>query len=127
MARPKSRYPKLSDREAEIMGMLWKRGPLYVREILDSYPNPKPHFNTISTIVRILEDKGYVNHESISGSYRYFAVAEASDFAGRSLAQIIKNYFDGSARAAVSALVEEERISVDELREIIDMVEKNKS
>lgn len=127
MARPKSRYPKLSDREAEIMGMLWKRGPLYVREILDSYPDPKPHFNTISTIVRILEDKGYVNHESISGSYRYFAVAEASDFAGRSLAQIIKNYFDGSARAAVSALVEEERISVDELREIIDMVEKNKS
>lgn len=109
------------------MGMLWKRGPLYVREILDSYPDPKPHFNTISTIVRILEDKGYVNHESISGSYRYFAVAEASDFAGRSLAQIIKNYFDGSARAAVSALVEEERISVDELREIIDMVEKNKS
>ena len=127
MARPKSRYPKLSDREAEIMGMLWKRGPLYVREILDSYPDPKPHFNTISTIVRILEDKGYVNRESISGSYRYFAVAEASDFAGRSLAQIIKNYFDGSARAAVSALVEEERISVDELREIIDMVEKNKS
>lgn len=127
MARPKSRYPKLSDREAEIMGMLWKRGPLYVREILDSYPDPKPHFNTISTIVRILEDKGYVNHESICGSYRYFAVAEASDFAGRSLAQIIKNYFDGSARAAVSALVEEERISVDELREIIDMVEKNKS
>ena len=127
MARPKSRYPKLSDREAEIMGMLWKRGPLYVQEILDSYPDPKPHFNTISTIVRILEDKGYVNHESISGSYRYFAVAEASDFAGRSLAQIIKNYFDGSARAAVSALVEEERISVDELREIIDMVEKNKS
>lgn len=127
MARPKSRYPKLSDREAEIMGMLWKRGPLYVREILDSYPDPKPHFNTISTIVRILEDKGYVNHESISGSYRYFAVVEASDFAGRSLAQIIKNYFDGSARAAVSALVEEERISVDELREIIDMVEKNKS
>ena len=127
MARPKSRYPKLSDREAEIMGMLWKRGPLYVREILDSYPDPKPHFNTISTIVAIPEDTGYVNHESISGSYRYFAVAEASDFAGRSLAQIIKNYFDGSARAAVSALVEEERISVDELREIIDMVEKNKS
>lgn len=127
MARPKSRYPKLSDREAEIMGMLWKRGPLYVREILDSYPDPKPHFNTVSTIVRILEDKGYVNHESISGSYRYFAVAQASDFAGRSLAQIIKNYFDGSARAAVSALVKEEKLSVDELREIIEMVEKNKS
>lgn len=127
MARPKSKYPKLSDREAEIMSMLWKRGPLFVREILESYPDPKPHFNTVSTIVRILEDKGYVSHESISGSHRYYAVAQAADFAGRSLAQVIKSYFDGSARAAVSALVQEEKLSVDELREIIEMVEKNKS
>lgn len=127
MARPKSRYPKLSDREAEIMSMLWKKGPLFVREMLEGYPDPKPHFNTVSTIVRILEDKGYVSHESIGGSYRYYAVSQASDFAGRSLAQIIKNYFEGSASAAVSALVKEEKISVDELREIIDMVEKNKS
>lgn len=126
MARPKTKYPKLSDREAEIMSMLWKRGPLFVREILESYPDPKPHFNTVSTIVRILEDKGYVSHESISGSHRYYAVAQSADFAGRSLAQVIKSYFDGSARAAVSALVQEEKLSVDELREIIEMVEKNK-
>lgn len=127
MARPKSKYPKLSDREAEIMSMLWKSGPLFVRDILESCPDPKPHFNTISTIVRILEDKGYVSHESISGSHRYYAVAQASDFAGRSLAQVIKSYFNGSARAAVSALVQEEKLSVEELREIIDMVENNKS
>ena len=124
MARPKSRYPKLSDRETEIMGMLWKQGPLYVRQMVEGYPDPKPHFNTVSTTVRILEDKGYVGHESISGSHRYFAIAQASDFAERSLAQVIKSFFDGSARAAVSALVKEEKLSGEELREIIEMVEK---
>lgn len=126
MARPKLKYPKLSDREAEIMSMLWQRGPLFVREMLDDYPEPKPHFNTVSTTVRILEDKGYVGHEQIGGSYRYHAVAEASDFAGRSLAQVIKSYFNGSASAAVSALVEDEKLSVAELREIIRMLEQGK-
>ena len=62
MARPKSKYPRLSERELEIMSMLWQRGPLFVREMLDGYPDPKPHFNTVSTTVRILEDKGYVRH-----------------------------------------------------------------
>ncbi len=125
MKRKTEKYPKLTEREAEIMGMLWERGPLFVREMLESYPEPKPHFNTVSTTVRILEDKGYVGHEAVGGSHRYFAIAEASDFAGRSLAQVIKSYFRGSASAAVSALVEEERISVDELRQIIDMVENS--
>lgn len=81
----------------------------------------------MSTTVRILEDKGYVGHEQIGGSYRYYAVARATDFAGRSLAQVIKSYFNNSASAAVSALVEEEILSVDELREIIRIVEQGKT
>lgn len=127
MTRTKSSVPRLTEREAEIMEMLWQRGPLFVREMLAGYPDPKPHFNTVSTTVRILEDKGYVAHEAVGGSYRYYALAQSSDFAGRSLAQVIKSYFCGSAAAAVSALVKDEKITVDELRQIIDMVERNKS
>ncbi len=126
MTRPKSKYPRLTDREAEIMSLLWERGPLFVREMLESFPEPRPHFNTVSTTVRILEDKGYVGHEAIGGSHRYHAIAQASDFGGRSLAQVIKSFFNNSASAAVSALVEEEKISVEELRQIIDMVESRK-
>ncbi len=126
MTRPKSKYPRLTDREAEIMSLLWERGPLFVREMLESFPEPRPHFNTVSTTVRILEDKGYVGHEAIGGSLRYHAIAQASDFGGRSLAQVIKSFFNNSASAAVSALVEEEKISVEELRQIIDMVESRK-
>ena len=125
--RNTTKHPRLSEREDEIMSMLWQRGPLFVREMLGEYPDPKPHFNTVSTTVRILEDKGYVGHEQIGGSYRYYAVARATDFAGRSLAQVIKSYFNNSASAAVSALVEEEILSVDELREIIRIVEQGKT
>ena len=124
MPRSNSKYPKLTEREAEVMEQLWERGPLTVRQLLEAYPDPKPHVNTVSTMVRILEDKGYVSHDPDSSKpFMYFALAQASDFAGRSLAKVIKSYFNNSYTSAVSALVEEEKISVDELKQIIDMIE----
>ena len=128
MPRTKSKYPKLTERETEVMERLWERGAMTVRQLLDTYPDPRPHVNTLSTTVRILEEKGYVSHEPESAKpFRYFAVAQAGDFAGRSLAQVIKSYFNNSYTSAVSTLVEEEKLSVDDLREIIEMIErKNK-
>lgn len=113
----------LTERESVIMNMLWREGPLFVREMVERYPEPRPHFNTVATTVRILEDKGYVAHEVLGGSHRFRAVAEKNDFRDRSLAEVIRNYFDNSYKSAVSALVEEEKISVEELREIIDIIE----
>lgn len=122
MEKPK----KLTEKEAEVMQNLWSKGPQTIRELLATYDDPKPHFNTVSTIVRILIDKGYVAHVGErNGAYTYGATVESSDFCGRSLAQLVKNYFNNSYRSVVSALVEDEKISVDELREIIDMVERN--
>ena len=116
----------LTDKETVIMQMLWNNGPMFVREMLEIYPEPKPHFNTVSTIVRILEDKGYVGHEVVGGSHRFFAIAEINEFRRRSLSEVISNYFNNSYSGAVSALVEDEKISIEELREIIDMVERRK-
>lgn len=96
---------------------------MFVREMLDRYPEPRPHFNTVATLVRILEEKGYVTHEVLGGSHRFQAVAKKNDFRDRSLAEIIRDYFDNSYKSAVSALAEEEKISVAELREIIDLIE----
>ncbi len=56
----------LTEKELVIMRMLWEHGPMFVREMLEIYPEPKPHFNTVSTIVRILEDKGHVGHEVVA-------------------------------------------------------------
>ncbi|MDE6338433.1 MAG: BlaI/MecI/CopY family transcriptional regulator [Muribaculaceae bacterium] len=118
----------LTEKEAVIMNMLWEHGPMFVREMLEHYPEPKPHFNTVSTTVRILESKGYVEHEVFGGSHRFKALVERSDFRGRSLAEVVRNYFGNSYKSAVSALVEEEKISIEELKEIVELIEsKNKS
>lgn len=119
----------LTEKEMPIMQMLWERGPLFVREMVELYPEPRPHFNTVATLVRILEEKGYVGHEKLGNSHRFFAIARKTDFSRRSLTDVIRDYFNNSYKSAVSALAEEEKISVEELREIIDLIEskRNKS
>lgn len=117
---------KLTEKEAEIMERLWADGPMTVRELLERYDDPRPHFNTVSTIVRILVDKGFVEHVGQkNGAYLYGASVKSADFGRRSLAQVVKSYFNNSYSSVVSALVKEEKISVEELREIIDMIEKH--
>lgn len=115
---------ELTKKEEEIMTFFWEKGPLYVKEIQDFYDEPKPHVNTISTMVRILEDKGMVGHESIGKTYRYRALVDKSQFRGKTLKGVIRKYFDNSYLSAVSSLIREEAISVDELRNLIDEVEK---
>ena len=114
----------ITEKELEIMKLLWKHGPMFVREMLQYYPDPKPHFNTVSTTVRNLEEKGYIGHEALGGSYRYHPLAEEQQFRDKSLKELIATFFNNSYRSAVSALVEEEKISIDELKEIIDLVEQ---
>lgn len=121
--RPGRKPVAITEKEMTIMKMLWDEGPLFVREMLARYPEPRPHFNTVSTTVRILEDKGYIAHEAIGSSYRYYAVVSREQFRDRSLKELVANFFNNSYKSAVSALVEEEKISVDELREIISLVE----
>ncbi len=117
----------LTEKEAELMNILWENGPLFVREILELYPEPKPHFNTIATTVRILESKGYVGHEVLGSSHRFYAIADRSEFRSKSLTDVIRNYFGNSYKVAVSSLIEEEKISVDEVKEILELIEKKNS
>lgn len=124
MARKKTNT--LTEKEAYIMTLLWEHGAMSVRAMLDYYPQPKPHFNTVSTTVRILEEKGYVAHYAKGGTYEYYATVAASEFRRQSLSDVVRNYFSDSYKLAVSALVEDEKISVDELRELIAMVESRK-
>lgn len=106
------------------MKALWERGPLFVREILAGYPEPKPHQNTVATLVKILEEKGHVGHEVVGNSHRYYAVTPRSVVCERSLMEVIGNFFNNSYKSVVSALVADEKISVDELKEIIRIVEE---
>lgn len=115
---------QLTDKEEELMRLLWEHGPMFVSNLLELYPEPKPHFNTVSTVIRRLEAKGFVAHNERSGSFQYYPVAKMETFRSRSLGRIIKSYFKGSYYGAVSTLVAEEKITADELRELLDLVEQ---
>ena len=114
---------KLTRREEELMRCFWEHGPLFVREIVALSPDPKPHFNTLSTMVRALEAKGYVGHNSFGSTYQYYPLITEEEFSRSTLGSVISRYFENSYLGAVSALVEEEKISVDELRRLIDRIE----
>lgn len=114
----------LTEKETELMNMLWERGPLFIREMVDLFPDPKPHFNTVSTTIRILESKGYVDHEVLGGSHRFHAIADKTVLRSKSLGDVIRNFFGNSYKVAISSLLEEEKISVDEVKEILDLIEK---
>ena len=113
----------LSAREEEIMDILWEKGPLFVKEMVELYDEPRPHFNTLSTFVRGLEEKGYVSHRSFGNSYQYYAVVSRDDFKKKTLRSVISKYFNNSYLGVVSSLVKEEEISLDELKELIREVE----
>ena len=115
---------ELTKKEEEIMTFFWEKGALYVKEIQAFYDEPKPHINTISTVVRILEEKGMVGHESISKTYRYHALVDKNEFSRKTLKGIVRKYFNNSGLVAISSLIQEEDISYDELRRLIDAVER---
>ncbi len=114
----------LTNREEELMKLFWEKGPLFVKEIISLLDDPKPHFNTISTIVRGLESKGYVSHEAFGNTHRYFAAVSESDYGKKTLGSVVNRYFGSSYLNAVSSLVKEEKISIDELKSLIEFVEK---
>jgi len=116
---------KLTSKEEELMNFFWIKGALFVRELLDFYSKPKPHFNTLSTIVRGLEEKGFLDHKSFGNSYQYFAVISQEEYKNGTLNNIVKKYFKSSYLGVVSSLIEEEQISLDELKKLIEDVEKS--
>ena len=117
---------KLSAKEEAIMVCFWEHGPLYVREVVDMMPDPKPHFNTISTFVRSLEAKGWLTHEQTGNSYRYAPAVPVNEYRSKSLRGFIDRFFGRSYMNVVSTLVKEEKISAEELRELLDRIEAEK-
>lgn len=106
------------------MGFFWAKGALFVKELLAFYEEPKPHFNTLSTIVRGLEDKGYLAHNVYGNTHQYYAVLSEDEFRKGTLRHVISKYFNNSYMSAVSSLVQEEDISLNELKSLIDEVER---
>ncbi len=113
---------KLAKREEQIMHILWQLGKAFVKEIIAEFPDPKPHYNTVSTIIRILEDKGFVDHHTFGNTHQYFAKISKEQYQKQALGDVLKNYFDNSYQKMVAYFAKEEKISKDELEEILKMI-----
>ena len=122
-----AKIERLTAKEEEIMNHFWERGELFVRELLELYEEPKPHFNTLSTIVRGLEEKGFIGHNSFGNTYQYYSEISREDYKRGALNRVVSKYFKNSYLGVVSSLIEEEEISVEELRKLIEKVEKSKT
>lgn len=116
---------RLTSKEEEILGYFWAKGPLFVRELLDLQEEPKPHYNTLSTIVRTLEEKGYIGYKVFGNTHQYYALISEDEYRKKTLKQVVDKYFDNSYTRVVSTLIEEEALTLDELQELIRQI-KNK-
>ena len=117
-------HAKLTAKEEIIMNLLWDNGPMSVKEMIGHYADPKPHFNTVSTFVRGLESRGLVAHNAMGNTFQYYAAVSKPDFSRKSLVSFIDKFYSKHALNAVSALVSEEKISVEDLKSLIEKIEK---
>ena len=115
---------KLTNREEQIMNYLWEKGASFVKDIISSFDDPKPHYNTISTIVRNLEQKGYIDHEDFGSIFRYFAFVSKEEYVKDNVRQQVKKYFNNSYKSFISSLVESNDLTIDEIRELIELANK---
>lgn len=117
---------KLTNKEEEIMHILWKLKKAFVKEVMAEITEDQPHYNTLSTIIRNLEEKGFVSHNAYGNTHQYFPVVSMEDYRKRFMNTAIENYFNNSYKSMVSFFAEEEKISAEELREILEIIEKKK-
>ena len=115
---------KLTNKEEEIMRILWKLEKAFVKEIISEIKDQKLHYNTVSTIVRNLEEKGYVAHNAYGNTHQYYPVLSKEAYRQQFMNLATKKFFDNSYKSVVSFFAKEEKISAEELREILEIIEK---
>ena len=113
----------LTEKEEEVMRKLWNKNEMIAREVWDQYPEPRPHFNTVLTFLRILEQKGWVKHRTIGNTNLYSAIVSKEEVGKNSLKKLIQNFFNGSVAGMVNTLLKDENLSDEEIKELIELVQ----
>ena len=117
---------ELTKAEEEIMQVLWKLNTAFVKEIIAELPGPKPAYNTVSTIVRILEQKGFVGHETHGQSHKYHPLITKDAYTKSFMKGFVQRYFSGSYQQMVSFFTKEDNLSVKELEELVKQLKSKK-
>jgi predicted transcriptional regulator len=112
----------LTRAEEQVMQVLWKMERGLVHDILEHYPDPKPAYNTVSTIIRILEQKGFVGHKAYGRTHEYFPLISKKDYSGAHFGVFLNNYFGNSFRSLASFFADEKKMTLRELEEIQELI-----
>jgi predicted transcriptional regulator len=113
---------KLTRKEEELMKILWKLEKAFVKDIIEKYPDTKPHYNTISSLVRLLQDKGIIGFKQYGNTYQYYPLISKEEYRKSFMKQIVSDYFDNSYKNAVAFFVKEKGLSPEELDELVKMI-----
>ncbi len=116
---------ELTKAEEQIMQLLWKQEKAFVKDIIDEMPDPKPAYNTVSTIIRILEKKGFIDHNAYGKTYEYFPVISRKEYTRSFLRNFMRNYFGGSFQELVSFFAKDDNMSLADLDEMMEDVKRD--
>jgi len=111
----------LTKAEEQVMQILWKVDKSIVRDLVDHFPDPKPAYNTVSTVLRVLEKKAFVDHKAYGTTYLYFPLVSKEEYSKFQFTNLIKNYFNGSFPKMAAFFAQENNLSIQELEEMMDM------
>jgi len=117
---------KLTRQEEKAMQAMWKIEKGFAKDVLENFPETAPHYNTVSSLIRSLETKGYIDHKVYGNTYEYFPIISKEEYTSSFLSGFVGNYFENSYKEIVSFFAQEEKLSINDLKEIIDMIEKGK-
>lgn len=117
---------RLTKAEEQVMQVLWDKEKAFVKEMIAELPSPKPAYNTVSTIIRILESKGFVAHEQFGKAHRYFPLISKEVYAEFSANRLLRDYFENSAEKLFSFFLKEEKLDIEDIDKILKQLKKQK-
>ena len=117
---------RLTNKEEEVMNIIWKKGDVFIRDIVAEMPDPKPSYNTVATQVKFLEEKGFVSRKPMANSFQYSPAISEREYRGTTIGEVVSRYFNNSYASMVSQFVEEDKMGIDELKELIAQIESRR-
>lgn len=117
----------LTKAEEQLMQILWQIERGFVKDVMDFLPEPKPAYNTVSTIIRILETKGFIGHEAFGKSHQYYPLISKEDYKRYATEKLLGSYFENSVESMFSFFVKEEKLDLSDVDEILKMISKIKN
>jgi BlaI family penicillinase repressor len=118
---------ELTKAEEQVMQILWELDKTSVKDVVDRMDDPKPAYNTISTIIRILEKKGFVDHEPVGKGYLYFPTIGKKEYTRKFVGNVLTNYFNGSVKELVSFFAKEEKLNINDVQDLLDELKNDKT